>query len=220
MAFTVNDLQDLIALLAEKPEWRAQLRPVILGDDFERLPGIVAQLAEAQRRTEERLAQLGATVEALGDKVDRLAETVIGLRDRLDEDTGALYEIRFDRKAPSLFGRWLRRPTVVTLNDLTKVDAAETAGELSGEEAEALRELDLIVAGRDKDEAGMPETLLAVEISRTLDIGNIDRAVARAALLTRVGYRARPAVGGKIAPERVREAAAREGVILRLLDRA
>lgn len=51
MAFTVEDVQDLIRLLAERPEWRAQLRPLILGDEFDRLPRIVEELAEAQRRT-------------------------------------------------------------------------------------------------------------------------------------------------------------------------
>jgi hypothetical protein len=44
MTFEVSDLRDLIELLAAKPEWRAQLRPMILGDEFERLPHIVEEL--------------------------------------------------------------------------------------------------------------------------------------------------------------------------------
>ena len=65
MAFSIDDLQDLIALLAEKPEWRAQLRPLILGDELDRLPQVVLELGEAQRRTEARVAELTDMVKEL-----------------------------------------------------------------------------------------------------------------------------------------------------------
>src|SRR6185437_5432075 len=180
MAFTVTDVRDLIRILAEHPEWRGALRPLILGDEFGRLPAGVAERAEAQRRTEVRVGELVAAQRDLGDKIDRLADTVARLTNRLDEDTGSLYEVLFDRKAPSLFGIWLRRPRVVSLSDLDRFDEAEISGELSQRESAALRSLDMIVSGGDKSATGFPETLLAIEISRTLDVDDLDRAEERA----------------------------------------
>lgn len=260
MAFQVDDLRDLIELLAEKPEWRAQLRPLILGDEFDRLPRIVEELAEAQRRTEARVEELAeaqrrtekrveeltARVEDLaeaqgrteariedlveaqrrtetrlqemGEKIDALTASIKMLSDQFTDDTGALYEVRFERKAPSLFGQWLRKPRVVTLNDLERVDEAEVSGALSPFDASQLRALDIIIQGLDKRESGYPETLLAVEVSRTLDDTDLDRAEARARLLSGLGYRALPAVGGKFATERLMIEAERRGILLRLID--
>ena len=225
MTFEVSDLRDLIELLAAKPEWRAQLRPMILGDEFERLPHIVEELAEAQRRTEARVEELAdaqrrteARLQEVGEKIDALTAAVKMLSDQFTEDTGALYEVRFERKAPSLFGQWLRRPRVVTLNDLERVDAAEMDGTISPFEASQLRALDIIIMGLDKRESGYPETILAVEVSRTLDDSHLDRAEGRARLLAKLGYRALPAVGGKFASERLANEAERRGILLRLID--
>ena len=225
MTFEVSDLRDLIELLAAKPEWRAQLRPMILGAEFERLPHIVEELAEAQRRTEARVEELAeaqrrteARLQEVGEKIDALTAAVKMLSDQFTEDTGGLYEVRFERKAPSLFGQWLRRPRVVTLNDLERVDAAEMDGTISPFEASQLRALDIIIMGLDKRESGYPETILAVEVSRTLDDSHLDRAEGRARLLAKLGYRALPAVGGKFASERLANEAERRGILLRLID--
>jgi hypothetical protein len=232
MAFQVGDLRDLIELLAAKPEWRAQLRPLILGDEFDRLPRIVEELAEAQRRTEARVEELAVRVEQLtaaqertearlqemGEKIDALTASIKMLSDQFTDDTGALYEVRFERKAPSLFGQWLRKPRVITLNDLERVDEAEMSGKLSPFDASQLRALDIIIQGLDKRESGYPETILAVEVSRTLDDTHLDRAEARAKLLAGLGYRALPAVGGKFATERLMNEAERRGILLRLID--
>jgi len=69
MAFTVNELRDLIELLAEKPEWRAQLRPLILGDEFDRLPRQMEGLWKPLR-------QMRARTHAL--RIEELAEASAG----------------------------------------------------------------------------------------------------------------------------------------------
>ena len=51
MAFTIEDFEDLRRLLAEHPEWRAELRPLILGDEFLQVP-------ERLNRIDERLARI------------------------------------------------------------------------------------------------------------------------------------------------------------------
>lgn len=58
MSFTVEDFHDLIELLAQHPEWRAELRRHVLSDELLELPSLVRQLVEAQARTEARLREL------------------------------------------------------------------------------------------------------------------------------------------------------------------
>jgi hypothetical protein len=63
MAFTVNDLNDLLRILREQPEWLAEVRRVLLTDEMLTLPDLVRELVEAQRRTDERLAEFQQRIE-------------------------------------------------------------------------------------------------------------------------------------------------------------
>jgi len=56
MSFTVTDFHDLTRLLYEHPDWRAEMRRLVLSDEILELPALVRQLAEAQSRSEERLS--------------------------------------------------------------------------------------------------------------------------------------------------------------------
>ena len=46
MSFTVDDFQDLIRLLQQHPERRAELRRHVLSDELLELPAVVRQIAE------------------------------------------------------------------------------------------------------------------------------------------------------------------------------
>ncbi len=99
MAFAANDLQGLMRALEEQPQARAQLRMLLLTNDvqalpeqFERLTGIVEQLAQAQQRTEERLERLEAIVQALAEaqerteqRLDKLAQAQERTERRLEQ---------------------------------------------------------------------------------------------------------------------------------------
>ena len=79
MPFAVEEFRDLLRILEEHPEWRAQLRQQVLSEGLLRLPEefaafraearermerveqALAALAQAQQRTEEGLATLSAT---------------------------------------------------------------------------------------------------------------------------------------------------------------
>lgn len=52
MAFTVNDFRSFVHLVYEHPEWRAELRQLVLTENLLALPQVVQELAEAQARTE------------------------------------------------------------------------------------------------------------------------------------------------------------------------
>lgn len=108
MPFTVTEFLDLVRLLEQQPEWRAELRRLVLTDEVLALPQVVQSLAEAQRRTdeqlailtqrvddlvaaqrrtEEQLAVLTQRVDSLTQRVDSLAEQMVALGRRMDSLT-------------------------------------------------------------------------------------------------------------------------------------
>ncbi|HXF68364.1 MAG TPA: hypothetical protein VNK89_01030 [Thermoflexus sp.] len=98
MPFTVTDFQDLLRLLREHPDWRAQLWATLAGEELLRLPGefrafreeterrfaeltrAIQDLAEAQRRTEERVSRLEEAVTALAEAQRRHYEEFAAFR--------------------------------------------------------------------------------------------------------------------------------------------
>src|SRR5262245_54647048 len=58
VAFSVQDFHELVRLLDQHPEWRAELRRLVLTEELLGLPAVVRELADAQRRTEEALREL------------------------------------------------------------------------------------------------------------------------------------------------------------------
>jgi prefoldin subunit 5 len=85
MAFTVTDFADLVHLLARHPEWQAELRRLTLSEDFLALPGIMRELAEAQRRTEQRVEELAEAQRRTEQRVEELAEAQRRTEQRVEE---------------------------------------------------------------------------------------------------------------------------------------
>jgi len=87
MAFTVQDYHEMVRLLREHPELQVELRQLLLPDDLAALSAIVRDLAEAQRRTEEQLAQLTARVDDLIVRMEQLTARVDDLAVRMEQLT-------------------------------------------------------------------------------------------------------------------------------------
>ncbi len=85
MAFGLQDLQDLIRLLEQHPEWKSLLRASLLGDELLQLPSVVRELAEAQKRTEQRVEVLAQRVEELAEAQKRTEQRVEVLAQRVEE---------------------------------------------------------------------------------------------------------------------------------------
>jgi hypothetical protein len=88
MAFTVRDFRDLVELLEQHPEWRAELRRLVLSEELLALPQLVQALAEAQQRAEQRLEH----VERRLEHVERRLEHVEQRLERLEATVQALAE--------------------------------------------------------------------------------------------------------------------------------
>ena len=67
MAFSVEDFQDLLRLLEARPEWRAELRRLLIPDEVLDLPNALNRLAESVQRLSDKVA-------SLTDDVQRLTE--------------------------------------------------------------------------------------------------------------------------------------------------
>ena len=92
MAFTVQDYYDLLRLLHEHPEWRAELRRLVLSDELLMLPTLLQELAEAQSRTQTQIEALAEAqrrteqrLEALAQRVEALAEAQRRTEQRVEE---------------------------------------------------------------------------------------------------------------------------------------
>ncbi|GBC82347.1 Chromosome partition protein Smc [bacterium HR10] len=106
MAFDVHDYLELLRLLQERPEWRAELRRLLLTDELLALPEIVRELAEAQRRTEEHVGRVEEQIAALAEAQRRTEERVGRVEERMswvEEQIAALAEAQ--RRTEERVGR-------------------------------------------------------------------------------------------------------------------
>jgi hypothetical protein len=130
MAFTVEEFRDLVRILEEHPEWRAELRRLVLTDEILTLPALVRDLVEAQRRTEEQVAALVEAQRHTEERITTLEDRVAALieaQQRTEAQVSALVEAqqRTDQQIAALTEAQLQ--TNYRLDTLTN-DMAEVKG--------------------------------------------------------------------------------------------
>src|SRR5215813_9981619 len=167
MAFTIQDFHDLIGILEQHPEWRTELRRLVLTEELLSLPQIVRDLAEAQQRTEQRVEDLAEAQRRTEQRVEDLAEAQrrteqrveelaeaqrrteqrIGrLQDDVGDLKGIVLEERYHRRASSYFSRLVRQSQVISGNELTALlSEAVTQGTVSEEGADEIGWADVVV---------------------------------------------------------------------------
>ena len=229
MPFTVEDFHDLVRILEEKPEWRAALRRQVLTDELLALPEQVAslraeterrfqELIEAQRRTDAQLAALTGQVTELVDaqrrtdgQIVELTQVVRTLVDDVGELKGDALENRYRNRVFAYFGRLLRRAHVLSPDELTSLlEEAVDSGALSEAEADEVALVDLVVRGRRREDG--TQVYLAVEVSWSVDLNDVERAIRRANLLAKIGTLTMPVVAGRRATDEAKQLARMEQV--------
>ncbi len=143
VAFTVSDIQDLLRLLREKPEWGEELRRAVLTEELLGLPALVREiasevraLADAQLRAEERLGRLEAAVEALAEaqrraeeRLGRLEEAQVRAEERLARLEAAVEALaEAQRRAEERLGR-LEMAQLRTDERLARLEEAQVRAE-------------------------------------------------------------------------------------------
>jgi hypothetical protein len=231
MAFTVEEFRDLLRILEERPEWRAELRRLVLTDELLTLPELVRALAEAQQRTEERLATiedrmaslivaqqhteerlaaltaaqqrteerlstLAEALEVLIRQVDSLGRSVSLLHDDASKLKGYALETRYRNHAMAYFAPMVRRTHVLDGDELqTLLEEAIERGQLSEAETLDIILADVIIRGRRR--ADSAEVYLVVEVSWVVDLYDVEHAVRRSSLLSKIGTPTLAVVAGE-----------------------
>ena len=240
MPFSVEDIRDLVRVLDEKPEWRAEIRRLILDGELsavhdqiaesraataQHLQRVERQIADSHAATARRIDRIDQRISEIDQRIDAIHQEIAELRAANERHTRAIkgltvdvadvkgygLEERYRRMASAYFGSFMRRTRVMKRNDHSRlVDDAESAGVLSDREAAELLWLDLIVRGRRK--SNDKEVYLAVEVSWTIGESDVERAARRAALLERVKSPALAVAAGKFLSEEVAARARDENV--------
>ena len=230
MAFTVNDLRDLLEILRTMPEWKEALRRELLSDELLALPGLVRKLMAAVEEMNRRLTRVEQDIAEMNRRLTRVEQDVEVLKadvgvlkadvevlkadvEVLKADVGVLKTDVATLKGDSLerkyrerpfvyFRRIVRKSKVLTDSEIEELlSQAQASGALSEADVDEISRLDVIVCGRRITDDSV--AYLAVEVSAKIDDYDVERAVRRAKLLEKIpGVVAIPVVAGEqLAPE-------------------
>lgn len=207
MSFSTDDFHILVRMIEDHPEWRGDLRRLLLTDELLLLP---EQFAQFRAQTDVQFRELGAALGRLTeaqqgteDQIAKLSKEMTDLTQvtrTLVDDVGSLKGISLEHeyrtKVFAYFARVVNRPHVLDPDELTTLllDAVDT-GVLSDTEAHEISLADIVVRG--KHGKGGPEIYLVVEVSWGVGVRDVERAVQRAALLARLGTPVLPVVAGR-----------------------
>jgi chromosome segregation ATPase len=133
--FSIEDFQDLVRLLEQRPEWRPELRRLVLTDELLDLPPAFREMQQAFREMQQELRELQQVVRDLAVAQqrthDELRELIarIGVwssnsRTLVDEVgvlIGASGQRKYLKRASSYFAKIARRLRVVDDLDLVRI---------------------------------------------------------------------------------------------------
>ena len=205
----LSRVETVVEELAQAQQ-RTELRVEELAQAQQRTERRVEELAQAQQRTELRVEELAQAQQRTETLLAELTRSHLRLEQRVGRNTGILLELTYRDKAYAYFGTLLRKVRVVSLQQIE----AQLEEHLSSREFRELLPLDLLVKGKVRDLDPAPEVYLAVEISSVVDVGDVERAERRAALLRQAGVAAIPAVAGDDVTEGGEDSARQANVLL------
>ena len=195
---------------------RTEVRLTALTDAQQRMETQLATLTGQVTTLTGQVATLTVQVATLTVQVTALTRTVQTLVDDVGELKGQSLEAAYRSKGPAYFSRLLRRPHVLTPDELTAlIEDARDSGVLSEVDARQLYETDLVVRGRRPEDG--TEVFLVVEVSWGVGPHDVERAAQRAVLLSRTGLATIAVVAGqRILPEAA--ALARQAQVWQITD--
>ncbi len=188
MPFTIREFHDLVHIMEEHPEWRAELRRLVLTEELLTLPEIVRELAEAQRRTEQRVEELAEAQRRTEERVEELAQAQRRTEDRLQQlaEEFAAFRIETERRFQAL------AEALEALTQRTE-QLAETVGTIKGDVLE-IRYREHAPAYFDellRRIRVVPSHELAVLLDEPLDKGALSKAERKDLLMSDLVVRGR-----------------------------
>ncbi|MGH8058635.1 MAG: hypothetical protein ACREOH_15570 [Candidatus Entotheonellia bacterium] len=211
MAFEPRDFQELVRLLREHPEWREDLRMLLLTQELLELPAVVRELAEAVKGVADRVdrleasqQQMAATLQGVLEVQRQLAARMGRLEDDVGDLKGSMLEQHYRTHAYAYFGRLLRRVRVLEFREVA--DLLEDS--LPPDERAQVLLADVVLTGQFPAIPQPTELWVVVEVSSRIDRTDVQRAAQRADLLRRAGYRTVATVAGRQVTRGARSAGA------------
>ncbi len=194
---TINNIQDLIRVLDEHPEWLEAVRTRLLTRELLELPQTVADLAVTVHELSSEVKTTSAAVKELTNTVNELANELRATNrrlDRLQDDVGWLkgriiYDIARDDAALIAGDMGFVLERILVRADLRRLTEGQDLSDLPRGEVRSFHRADLVMEVADN--AGNPH-YIAVEASFTVNGRDSRRALRNAELMTR--FTGRPAV--------------------------
>ena len=216
---TINDINDLIRIIRQNPDWAEALRSVLLSKELLALPEIfaafVSETRESSRLTNQHLY-------AIETNVAHLTNSQASMGGDLSRLAGRDYESYAARRAPLMVANLLELITVKTLSSTRETQwlddlalRAQLEGDITHAEAMQLQAADLVLEGivlptnmtpsmslepqetNPVPEGQSPTFYLLAEISMTIQERDRTRAINRAAILQKAtGTRTIPLLVG------------------------
>ena len=203
---TINNIEDLIRVLDENPQWAEALRARLLTRELLELPQVVA---ERTARIEERMEELVGRMEELAGRMEELARSHAQLaeamarmesrQDRMQDDLGWLkgriiYDIVRDDAGIIAHEMGFVLEQTLVRADLMELTRGQNVSDLSRGTLQSFHRADLMMRVADA-EGG--QRYIAVEASFTVNGRDSRRALRNAELMTRfTGQPAMAAVAG------------------------
>ena len=224
---TISTTADLLRLLREDPDFRDEVRRLLLTQELIELP---ERFARFEAYVERRFTEIGSDITEIRGDITRIEANIVTMQGDLGRLKGAGYEHNVSRSFASYasmafrqrHNRPLRRNRLLygkaqgmgeEFAELIS-DAVDN-GLISDDERAELEQADAVMRGQD----GNSTVYFVGEISITLNNGDIDRAISRANILGKVtGSDAWPMVIGETVPQPQRTRAEAEQVAFREVE--
>ena len=178
MAFTPADVDAFIEAIQHDPLLRDRVAKAILHEDFLALPGIVARLGD-------RIEQLAERMDAQTLRMDELIRVTSNLAGRTGNLEGWRFEAEYRDRLASHLARRYRSVRPLVLGNMPALIRALDDGRIGEQEWDDVIRLDASAEGRPK--GGGDEMVIVMELSRTVDINDVERVARRADIIRRAG---------------------------------
>ena len=215
---TINNIEDLVRLLDERPQWLDAVRARVLTRELIELPQILARFAAGTNEHFAEVDQRFDKVEgAMNERFDKVEGDISGLRDDIAPLKGAHVRSAAVREAGLIaedMGFALVR--TLTSEQVRILSRSESTADIPAGDLRSFRRADLIMEVTD----GEGETCyVAMEISFTANGRDTTRAVRNAGFLTAfTGKRSVAAVAGLRRDDRIDESVESGEVFWHQLD--
>ncbi len=220
--YKIETFEDILKALRERPEWLEELRRIILTEELISLPQRFETFIQKDfRPLKEKVEKIELDTETLKQDVAILKQDVAILKQDvaiLKQDVAELKGDNFERKvrerAPSYFGKLIRRCKVLSFEELAEIleDAVENLL-IKEEEKDNVLNIDVVATGVLKKEE--KKVVLVGEVSIKADREDVERAYKRARIISKaMGIPSISVVIGKELTEGAIKKAEELGVII------